>query len=103
MTNPNPPPHSLDLIPHEVTQDSLFNGSNVNPLPVFPDLSLDDRTPDDTAAAIAMSGCDDSCLRACIIAAAVSVWGVREMFQAQLNAVYQLLHPTRPNHLAVIQ
>ena len=25
------------------------------------------------------------------------------MFPAQLNAVYRLLHPMRPNHLAVIQ
>ncbi len=31
------------------------------------------------------------------------VWGVREMFLAQLDAVYCLLHPMRPNHFAVIQ
>jgi hypothetical protein len=42
-------------------------------------------------------------LKACIIAASASVWGVQDIFPAQLNAVYHLLHPTRLNHLAVIQ
>jgi hypothetical protein len=50
-----------------------------------------------------MSGCDDDRLKSCIIAASASVWNVHEMYPAQLDAVYRLLHPLRPNHLAVIQ
>jgi hypothetical protein len=50
-----------------------------------------------------MSGCDNNHLRACIVAASASVWGIREMFLAQLNTVFCLLHPILPNHLAVIQ
>ena len=50
-----------------------------------------------------MSGCDDDRLKSCIIAASASVWSVHEMYPAQLDAVYHLLHPMRPNHLAVIQ
>jgi hypothetical protein len=50
-----------------------------------------------------MSGCDDDWLKSCIIAASASVWGVHEMYPAQLDTVYPLLHPVRPNHLAVIQ
>ncbi len=50
-----------------------------------------------------MSGCNNNCLKACIVAASASVWGIWEMFPAQLNTVYCLLHPMRPNHLTVIQ
>jgi hypothetical protein len=50
-----------------------------------------------------MYGCDDDRLKSCIIAASASVWSVHEMYPAQLDAVYRLLHPVRPNHLAVIQ
>ncbi len=50
-----------------------------------------------------MSGCDNERLKSCIIAASASVWSVNEMHPAQLDAVYPLLHPLRPNHLAVIQ
>jgi hypothetical protein len=103
MAGLNPPPRSLDIIPHEVTQDSPFDGSNINPLPVLPDSSFDDWVADDTAAAVAMLGCDDNCLKACIVAASVYVWGVWEIFLAQLDTVYRLLHPMHPNHLAVIQ
>jgi hypothetical protein len=103
MANSTLPLCSPNLVPHEVTQDSPFDGSNIDPLPLLPDLSLDDWTSKDTAAVIAMLGCDNNRLSACIIAAFVSIWGVREMFLAQLGAVYWLLHPMRPNHLAVIQ
>ena len=50
-----------------------------------------------------MTGCDDDRLKSCIVAASASVWGVLEMYPAQLDAIYRLLHPVRPNHLAVIQ
>jgi hypothetical protein len=103
MVDPNPPPCLPDIGPHEVTQDSPFDGSNINPLPILPDLSFHDWTANDTAAAIAMSRCDDDRLKACIVTFSVSVWGVWEMFLAQLDAVYCLLHPMNPNHLAVIQ
>jgi hypothetical protein len=103
MADPTPPLCLPNLVPHEVTQDSPFNGSNIDSLPVLPDLSLDDRTSNDTAAAITMLGCDNKRLKACTGAASVSVWGIREMFLAQLNTVYRLLHPMHQNHLAVIQ
>jgi superfamily II DNA helicase RecQ len=50
-----------------------------------------------------MSGCDDDQLKSCIIAASALVWIVHEMYPVQLNTVYHLLHPVRPNHLTVIQ
>jgi hypothetical protein len=103
MTDPNPPPHLPNIAPHKVTQDSLFNGSNINPLPVLPDLSFNDWAANDTAAAVTILGCDNGCLKACIVTASVFVWGIWEIFPAQLNAVYHLLHPMRPNHLALIQ
>jgi superfamily II DNA helicase RecQ len=103
MADPNPPPRLPDIIPCKVTQDSPFDGSNIDPLLVLPDSSFNDWAADDTAAAIAMLGCNDNHLKACTVAASASIWGVREMFPAQLNAVYRLLHPMRPNHLMDIQ
>jgi hypothetical protein len=50
-----------------------------------------------------MSGCEDDSLKACIVAALASIWSVRDILLPQLNAVYQMLHPMHPNHLAVIQ
>ena len=50
-----------------------------------------------------MSECGDEQLKSCIIAASASVWSVNKMYPGQLDAVYRLLHPLRPNHLAVIQ
>ncbi len=50
-----------------------------------------------------MSGCDDEQLKSCIIATSASVWSVNEMYPAQLDVVYPLLHPLHPNHLAMIQ
>ncbi len=103
MADLNPPPRSPDIVPHKVTQDSPFDGSNIDPLPILPDSSFDDWMADETAAAVAMSGCDDNCLKACIVAASASIWDVWEMFPAQLDAVYHLLHPMHSNCLAVIQ
>ena len=31
------------------------------------------------------------------------VWSVHEMYPAQLDAIYCLLHPVHPNHLTVFQ
>ena len=50
-----------------------------------------------------MSGCNNDRLKSCIIAASASVWSVHEVYPAQLDAVYRLLHPVHLNHLAVIQ
>jgi hypothetical protein len=50
-----------------------------------------------------MSECDNDRLKSCIIAASTSAWSVHKMYPAQLDAVYRLLHPVRPNHLDVIQ
>ena len=50
-----------------------------------------------------MTGCDEDRLKSCIVAASALVWGVQDMYPAQLDAIYRLLHPVRPNHLAVIQ
>ena len=103
MANPNPPSRLPNIIPHEVTQDSPFNRSNINPLSGLPDSSFNDWVADDTVAAVTILGCNNDCLKACIVAASVSVWGIWEIFPAQLDAVYCLLHPMHPNHLAVIQ
>jgi hypothetical protein len=103
MANPNPPPCSPNIVPHEVTQDSPFVGSNIDPLPVLPELSFNDWMANETAAAVAMSGCNKDRLKVCIVAASASNWGIWEMFLAQLDAVYSLLHPMHPNHLTVIQ
>ncbi len=67
------------------------------------DVGFDDWTMADTERIVAMSGCSDDRLRACIVAASSSVWGVREMYPTQIDAVYHLLHPLRTNYLAVIQ
>jgi hypothetical protein len=42
-------------------------------------------------------------LKACIVAALASIWGIRDMFLAQLNAVNQVLHAMHSNCLVVIQ
>ena len=68
-----------------------------------PDKGFDDWSPADTARIVAMSGCDNDQLKSCIIAASALVWSVHEMYPAQLDAVYCLLHPVCPNHFAVIQ
>ena len=89
--------------PHEVTQDSPFEGHDNNPISHPPDKGFDDWSQADTARIVAMSGCNDDRLKSCIIAASASVWSVHEMYPAQLDAVYPLRHPMRPNHLAMIQ
>jgi superfamily II DNA helicase RecQ len=55
------------------------------------------------AGAATAGGCDDNRLKACIVAALTSIWGVPDRFPAQLNAVFCLLHPMKPNHLAVVE
>ena len=103
MADPNPTPRLPNIVPHEVTQDSPLDGSNIDPLSVLPDSSFDDWTADDTAGAITILGCDNNRLKACIVTASASVCGIWEIFPAQLDAVYHLLHPMHPNHLAMIQ
>jgi hypothetical protein len=104
MTDPTPPPRSPDLVPNTVTQDSPLGQDNIHLLSFVPEVSVADGTAvAGTGAMVTTSQCDDNRLKACIVAASTSVWGVQDIFPAQLDAVYCLLHPTRPNHLAEIQ
>jgi hypothetical protein len=73
-------------------------------------LSLMSQTPifgnwmdPDMDKVVTLTRCDDGCLKACIIAMSTSVWGVPEMFPAQIDAIFCLLHPMKPNNLAVIE
>ena len=92
-----------DCAPHEVTQDNPLQGCEDDALSHLLDKGFDNWSPADTERFVAMSGCDNDRLKSCIIAASASVWIVHEMYPAQLDAVYRLLHPVRPNHLADIQ
>jgi hypothetical protein len=56
----------------------------------------------DTEQALALSFVDDARLKACIVTASASVWGVPTMRPAQLEACYRLIHPHRPNSLVVV-
>jgi hypothetical protein len=103
MTELLPPLQSPDCAPHEVTQDNPLQGYEDDALSHPPDEGFDDWSPADTELFVAMAGCNDNWLKSCIIAASALVWSVHEMNPAQLDAVYPLLHPVRPNHLAVIQ
>ncbi len=102
MTEPPPPPRLPDYAPHKVTQDSPFEGHDNDPIFHPPDEGFVDWSPAETAWIVTMSGCDNKRLKSCIIASSVSVWSVNKMYPAQLDAVYCLLHPVRPNHLAII-
>ncbi len=62
----------------------------------------DDWGVADTEQALALSFVDDARLKACIVAASASVWGVPTMRPAKLEACYRLLHPHRPNSLVVV-
>jgi hypothetical protein len=103
MTKPPLPPRSLDCAPQEVAQDNPLQGYEDDALSHPPDEGFDDWSPADTERFVAMSGCDDDRLKSCIIAASASVWSEHEMYPTQLDAIYRILHPVHPNHLAVIQ
>ncbi len=103
MADPNPPPCLPDIVPHEVRQDYSFEGMVRNPIPFVPDPHFGDWSAEDTEEIVALSGCNDLCLKLSIIAASVSIWGILAMYPAQIDAAFCLLHPTHPNHLAVIQ
>ena len=103
MTKLPPQPRSPDYAPHDVTQDTPLQGDDNNPLSDLLDGGFDDWSTTDTARIVAMTWCDNNRLKSCIVAASASVWGVEDIFPAQLDAVYRLLHPVLPNHLAVIQ
>ena len=62
----------------------------------------DDWGVADIEEALALSFVHDARLKDCIAAALASVWGVRTMHPAQLEACYRLLHPHRPNSLVVV-
>jgi superfamily II DNA helicase RecQ len=104
MSDPTPLPPLTSLVPHHVSRDPPFDGDDNHPLPIVLDASIGNRTMAAMmAGAAAAGGCDDDCLKACIVAASMSVWGVPDMYPAQLDAVFCLLHPMKPNHLAVIE
>ena len=70
----------------DVSRDPPFNGDDNRPLPIVLDASIGDRTTAATTAGAATAGrCDDDCLKACIVATSTSVWGVPDMFPAQLT------------------
>jgi hypothetical protein len=101
--NPTPLPCLPAILPHEVTQDSPFNVLDTDHLPFVPDTSFGDWMAANTVMIVTMSGCKENCLKECIVAALASIWVIQDMFLAQLDAVFQLLHPIHQNHLAVIQ
>jgi superfamily II DNA helicase RecQ len=104
MSNLTPSPPSMSLIPHHVSRDPPFDGDDNHPLPIIPDASIGNRTTAATTAGAATAGgCNDDRLKACIVAASMSVLDVPDMFPAQLVAVFCLLHPMKPNHLAVVE
>jgi hypothetical protein len=81
------PPRLPYLVPHEVSQNSPFDVIDNHPLPFVPDASLADWTAAGAEAIITMSGCNDHCLKACIVAGLASVWGFQNVFPAQLYAL----------------
>jgi hypothetical protein len=84
-------------------QDDSFKGAILDPIPFIPNTYSSDWSMEDTEELVALSGCDDLCLKGSITAALASVWGVPDRFLAQIDAVFCLIHPMHPNHLAVIQ
>ena len=103
MTDSIPPPGSPSIVPPSVTNAKINIANKPPSSPVPPEFGFDNWTVADTERIVAMSGCSDDRLRVCIVAASSSVWGVKEMYPAQIDSVFRLLHPVRPNNLAVIQ
>jgi len=103
MADSTPPSGSPYIIPPGVTNAEINITDEPPSYPDLPDKGFEDWTAADTAHIVAMSGCSDDRLRACIVTASSSVWGVQEMYPTQIDSVFRLLHPTRPNHLVVIQ
>ncbi len=93
----------LDLVPHEVTQDNSLDGISIDPFPFVSNTYCNNRTTAEIDEIVPMSGCNDSHLKACILATLESVWSIPKMFPAQHNAVFCLILPICPNHLAMIQ
>ena len=87
MANSTPPPGSPYIVPPGVTNTEINIANDPLSSPVPPDVGFDDWTAADTERIVAMSGCSDDRLRACIVAASSSVWGVREMYPTQIDAV----------------
>jgi len=92
-----------DCAPHKVTQNNPLQGDEDDALSHPLDEAFDNWPPADTERFVAMSGCDNDWLKSCIIAASTLIWSVHEMYPAQLDTVYHLLHLMRPKCLAVIQ
>jgi len=106
MSGKTPTPPSPDASPARPPDTSELDSA-------FDDMLLD-RTVDadsdfiddwgvaDTEEALALSGIDETRLKDCIVAVSASVWGVRTMRPAQLEACYRLLHPHHPDYLVVV-
>ena len=103
MADSTPPPGLPNIVPPGVTNAKINIANKPLSSPVPPDVGFDNWTATDTDHIVAMSGCSDDRLRACIVAASSSVWGVQEMYPTQIESVFRLLHPVCPNNLAVLQ
>jgi hypothetical protein len=65
-----PLPPLPSLAPHDVARDGSFNGINPNPLPYVPNVNFGNQmTAVMTAGAATAGGCNNDCLKACIVAA----------------------------------
>jgi hypothetical protein len=83
MTNPTTPPRSPDLVPHAVTQDSPLDWDNIHLLSFIPEAFVADGTAAaGTEETVTTSQCNDDCLKACIVAASMSVWGIQDIFSS---------------------
>jgi hypothetical protein len=80
MSDSTPSPSLTSRVPHDVSRDHPFDGDINYPLPIIPDASIGDwTTAAMTAGAATAGGCDYDRLKACIVAASMSVWGVRDI------------------------
>jgi hypothetical protein len=97
MADLTPLPSLPSLAPHDIAWDSSFDGINSDPLLYVLNADFGDWMGADMDKVVALIRCDNGCLKACIITLSTSVWDVPEMFPTQIDAVFCLLHPMKPN------
>jgi hypothetical protein len=97
MSRNHPSPRSPNApssgVPDSRQLDSAFKAMFFDASDVAGGHFDDDWGDADTEQALALSFVDDARLKACIVAASASVWGIPTMRPAQLEACYRLLHP----------
>jgi hypothetical protein len=70
MADLMPSPPLPSLAPHDIAWDGSFDGIDSDPLPYVPDVDFGDPTMAVTTAGTATAGgCNNDCLKACIVAA----------------------------------